>query len=153
MNTPAELVLSAAEHAQLTALSKGRRTPQALAMRVRIVLACSRGLDPAEIARQEHVTISTVTKWRSRFMSGRLDSLQDAPRSGAPRTVGAADVEAVVAMTLHALPPGGGRWSTRSMAKACGLSQATVSRIWRARGLQPTSAEDRQVAESLKTHL
>ena len=32
-------------------------------------------------------------------------------------------------------------WSTRSMAKACGLSAATVSRIWRAFGLKPHRCE------------
>jgi len=32
-------------------------------------------------------------------------------------------------------------WSTRSMARAMGLSQSSVSRIWRAFGLQPQRAE------------
>jgi transposase len=153
MKVPAELVLSAAEHAQLTSLSLRRKTPQALALRVRLVLACARGLDLAEIARAEGVSVPTVAKWRSRFLSGRLGGLQDAPRSGAPRTVDADREKAVVAMTLHALPPGGGRWTTRSLAQACGLSQATVSRIWRAHGLDPRRDAGSHVAGTLKTNL
>ena len=47
-----------------------------------------------------------------------------------PRTIGD-DVERVVVQTLEA---GATHW--RRMAKACGLSAATVSRIWRAFGLK-----------------
>ena len=43
----------------------------------------------------------------------------------------------MVAMTLESLPRNATHWSTRSMAKECGLSAATVSRIWRAFGLKP----------------
>ena len=41
-------------------------------------------------------------------------------------------------------PAGATHWSTRSMAKACGLSAATISRIWRAFGLKPHRCEHRQ---------
>ena len=56
---------------------------------------------------------------------------------GAPRTVGDEDVERVVVKTLESLPRDATHWSTRSMAKECGLSAATVSRIWRAFCLKP----------------
>ena len=39
------LVLSATEREQLIALTKRRKTAQALALRARIVLACAEGLD------------------------------------------------------------------------------------------------------------
>ncbi len=40
--------------------------------------------------------------------------------------------------TLETVPPDGGtHWSTRQMAASVGLSQSTVSRVWRAFGLQP----------------
>ena len=32
-------------------------------------------------------------------------------------------------------------WSTRSLARQCGLSRSTVSRIWRALALQPHRSE------------
>ena len=47
----------------------------------------------------------------------------------------------MVVRTLETTPPDATHWSTRSMAKACALSQSTVSRIWRAFGLQPHRAE------------
>jgi len=132
-----ELLLSGDERAQLQHLTLRRTTSQAMAQRARIVLASARGLTHGEIALWEHVTLKTVAKWIARFVAGRLAGLQDAPRSGAPRSLSAAQVGAVLAKTLHALPPDGSTWSTRTMAAACGVSQSAVSRIWRAHGLQP----------------
>jgi len=50
-------------------------------------------------------------------------------------------VEDVVTKTLEATPKGATHWSTRGMAKHSGLSHATISRIWRAFGLQPHRTE------------
>jgi putative transposase len=71
----------------------------------------------------------------------RLDGLLDEPRPGAPRKVGDAQVERVVRLTLESTPADATHWSTRAMAKRCGLSQTMVSRIWRAFGLQPHRVE------------
>ena len=87
------------------------------------------------------VTKQTVSKWRGRFVQERLDSLLDAPRSGAPRTIDDARVEAVVARTLESKPLGATHWSTRSMAREMGMTQNAVLRIWHAFGLQPHRQE------------
>jgi len=89
------------------------------------------------IARRERVTKATVGKWRSRFLRKRLDGLLDEPRPGVPRTITDADVEMVITTTLETTPRDATHWSTRSMAKAAGLSQSAISRIWRAFALQP----------------
>ena len=52
-----------------------------------------------------------------------------------------ADVERVLALTLETMPEDSTHWSSRSMARRCGLSQSTVSRIWRAFALQPHRTE------------
>ena len=67
--------------------------------------------------------------------------LLDEPRPGAPRTIGDARVERVIAKTLHEKPREATHWSSRTMAKASGLSQTAVMRIWHAFGLQPHRAE------------
>jgi AraC-like DNA-binding protein len=47
-------------------------------------------------------------------------------------------VEKMITATLEQEPPGGDtHWSTRSMARSAGMSQSTVSRVWRAFGLKP----------------
>jgi len=46
-------------------------------------------------------------------------------------------VAEIVRATLHDKPAGETHWSCRSMARAQGVSPATVQRIWSARGLKP----------------
>jgi transposase len=105
------------------------------------VLASQQDRSNREIAEQLRVTPQTVGKWRTRFICKRLDGLLDEPRPGAPRTISDAVVERVIAKTLHEKPRDATHWSSRSMAKASGLSQTAVVRIWRAFGLQPHRAE------------
>ncbi len=81
--------------------------------------------------------MTTTRKWRKRFVSARLEGLHDEPRPGAPRTIDDDDVETVIVKTLEETPSDATHWSTRSMAKATGMSQSAVSRIWRAFGLKP----------------
>ena len=99
-----QLVLTPVELEQLTALTLRRKTAQALALRARIVLACAQGTDNKVVASRQRVTPQTVSKWRARFVQDRLDGLLDAPRSGAPRTIDDARVDAVIAKTLESVP-------------------------------------------------
>ena len=75
----AELMLSEAEHEQLTALTLRRKTSQALALRARIVLACAAGIDNKVVASLQRVTAQTVSKWRARFVERRLDGATGRP--------------------------------------------------------------------------
>lgn len=137
----AELILSAAERAELEALTRRRKSAQALALRARIVLACAAGATNLEVAARLGVTKQMVGKWRSRFVTQRLDGLLDAPRSGAPRSIADEQVSAVIAKTLETMPRNATHWSTRRMAREVGMSQTAITRIWRAFGLQPHRQE------------
>jgi transposase len=136
-----ELVLSVPENNQLVEWTRRHKTSQALALRSRIILACAQKESNTEVARRLRVTIQTVGKWRSRFVQRRLDGLLDEPRPGTPRTLGDARVERLIATTLNELPRDATHWSTRSLARKLKLSQSTVSRVWRAFGLQPHRTE------------
>jgi transposase len=137
----AALILSDPERQQLESMAHRSRTTPQLAHRARIVLACAGGQDNKTVARRLRVRPATVGKWRSRFLRDRLEGLLDEPRPGAPRTVTDAEVERVVVQTLESTPRGATHWSTRSLAKATGLSRMTISRIWHAFGLQPHRSE------------
>jgi len=137
----ADLVLSQAERETLQRWSRRGKTAQRLAVRARVVLACAEGLDNTSVAARLGLANQTVGKWRGRFVHDRLEGLNDEYRSGTPRTVSDADVESVVVRTLETKPANATHWSTRSMAKAVGLSPATIGRIWRAFGLQPHRSE------------
>jgi transposase len=137
-----ELVaLSDEERSVLTGWARRRKTSQALALRARIVLRCADGDTIAEVAQRLEITRGTVSKWRSRFLAGRLDGLSDEPRPGRPRTITDDQIEQVITKTLESTPGKDTHWSTRSMATSTGMSQSAVSRIWRAFGLKPHAIE------------
>jgi transposase len=137
----AALELSEAERSELVSLANRRKTAQALALRARIVLACAEGGQNKVIAARLGLDRQTVGKWRRRFLEHRLEGLRDEPRSGTPRTIEDARIEAVIVRTLETVPPDATHWSSRSMARESGLSVSTVQRIWRAFGLQPHRLE------------
>jgi transposase len=138
---PSVVRLSAAEQAELEGWARRRKTAQALALRARIVLQAAAGRSNTAIAAELGVAKHTVGTWRERFARDRLEGLQDQPRSGAPRTVMDEQVAALLTRTLEVTPENATHWSTRSMAAACGLSAATVQRVWRAFGLKPHRVE------------
>jgi transposase len=133
--------LDEAERAELMSLASRRSTAQALALRARIILACAEGGQNTVIAARLGLDRETVGKWRRRFMVHRLEGLRDDPRSGAPRSIEDARIEAVIVRTLESLPPDATHWSSRGMAKASGVPVSSVQRIWRAFGLQPHRLE------------
>lgn len=135
------LVLDGGERSELRRLVKARSTPQAWVTRAKIVLECEKGDPNIAVAARLGVSAATVGKWRARFLELRLDGLYDEPRPGPPRTVTDEKVAEVVYLTLQAKPKNATHWSTRDMAKKVGLSQSTISRVWRAFGLKPHRQE------------
>ena len=133
--------LDKAERCELEARTRRRKISRADAMRAEIVLLAADGATNLAIAEQLGVTRVTVATWRKRFAAKRLDGLADEPRPGAPRKIGDEKIAEVVTTTLETMPAAATHWSTRSMAKASGLSISTVHRIWRAFSLQPHRSE------------
>lgn len=129
------------ERSELERLVRRQKTSQRLALRAKIVLASAEGGTDAEIAEKVGAHRETVGRWRRRFLAKRLDGLYDEPRPGAPRKITDDQVEAVVVETLESKPKGATTWSTRLLAEKSGLSQSSVSRIWRAFGLAPHKSE------------
>jgi transposase len=125
------------ERSELVSWSRRSKSANALAMRSRIVLAAADGLSNTAIADKLDIHVSSARKWRTRFVTDRLDGLLDEPRPGRPRVVGDDRIEALITATLETAPADATHWSTRSMAEHLGLSQSMVSRVWRAFGLAP----------------
>lgn len=114
---------------------------QRLARRAGIVLGLGAGIETKALARRFRLSEPTIGKWRMRFEASRLEGLVDAARSGAPRRIMADDVERVLERLRQPPPGGASRWTTRNLAAACGVSQTTVSRIWRAHGVDPRTGK------------
>ena len=135
------IVLSDEERETLTRWAKRPKSAQALALRCRIVLSAADGMLNKDIAVALDCNAVTVGKWRTRFAEQRLDGLSDDPRPGAPRKVTDEQIEAVIVKTLETTPKDATHWSTRSMATEMGLSQTTISQVWRTFGLKPHLSE------------
>ena len=138
MRTAAPVLLSPEERSALARWAHGRSFPFRLVQRARIIQMASDGVLNQAIARELEISRPTVQLWRERFLSLRLAGLEkDAPRPGRIPSIPERKVRAVVEATLHTTPPAATHWSTRSMAKAQGLSEATIRRIWKRHNLKP----------------
>ena len=136
------LKVEAADRVALEALTRAGSTPQKVALRARIVLGAAAGQSNSEVARTLDTSRPTVLLWRARYADAGVPGLlRDAPRPGRRRRISADQVQQLVEATLHTTPRAATHWSTRTMARAQGVSQTTVRRIWRAHGLQPHRVE------------
>ena len=125
------LPVSPEESRTLEAWVRAQNTPQSVVLRARIALLAADGLANSRIARELDVSRPTVILWRRRFVEGGPSALtQIAPGRGRRITYGAERVNQIVQATTQTKPPGATHWSTRTMAKAQGLSKAKVQRFW-----------------------
>ena len=143
MLKPASAVtLTEEQRKTLEAWTRAASTPQAVALRVRIILAADAGEPNRAIAKRLGTSRQTVLLWRARFLEGGVAALTAIkPGRGRKPSIAAAKVQTIVRATLQTKPPGATHWSCRSMARAQGVSPATVQRIWDAHGLQPHRVE------------
>lgn len=127
--------------------ARARSLPARVVERARIVLRAADGLQDKEIAAELGIQPEKAARWRNRFLDSGLAVLRkDAPRPGRPRVITEAKVKSVVEKTTREKPVNATHWSTRTMAAAAGISEASVRRIWRAHGLKPHLARTFKVS-------
>ena len=131
------LRLKEEDREKLELIARRPKTSQRAAQRARIILASAQGMNNGQVAAALRVSAPTVGKWRARYIAQGIESLGDAPRSGAPRRITDRQVEAVITKTLEQKPEAATQWSTRLMAREVGLSHNAIKRIWQSYGLQP----------------
>lgn len=126
------------EKQQLAAWVKSGTTQQRVAFRCHIILRAISGESNNAIAKALSTSRPKVIVWRKRFAEGGCQALtHDLPRGQRIPPLPRKQVQAVVEKTLHEKPASATHWSCRSMAKASGISSASVQRIWNAHGLKP----------------
>src|SRR5216684_1949929 len=130
--------LSPEDRAALEGWVADRNTPQKLVWRSRIVLLSAAGNGTMSIMRAVGKSKPSVWRWQKRYLAQGIDGLRrDATRPGRKPALTAEVIAEVVEKTLREQPPAATHWSTRTMARAAGLSHTSVKRIWHAHGLKP----------------
>jgi hypothetical protein len=133
-----EVVLKEADRAELERWVLAHGTPQQVVLRCRIVLDAASGRQDKVIAEVAGIDPKTAALWRGRFLREGAASLwRVAAGRGRKPTRTAGKVEGIIEATLRDRPEGQTHWSCRTMARAKGISKATVCRIWQAHSLKP----------------
>ncbi len=134
--TAAAVKLKSEDRRALESWLRAPTTPQALALRARILLASADGEGVRTLAARLEVSPNTVSVWRRRYRELGLAGLHTRSRPGRPRRISDAKERAVVATSIRK-PETTTHWSTRRLAKKTGVSHTSVHRILRKHGLQP----------------
>lgn len=157
MRVARPVILDSEQRQALEQQARARSLPARQVERARIVLRAANGWQDKDIAAELDITPEKTARWRNRFLQGGIAALRkDAPRPGRPRTVPSGKVKQIVDKTTQEKPAAATHWSTRTMAAAVGVSEATVRRIWHAHGLKPhlvrtfKVSNDPQFAEKLE---
>jgi transposase len=132
------ICLTESDRLELQRWVVAHKTPQQVTQRCHIILAAAAGRGDKDIAEELEVNFKTVALWRSRFRNEGTDCLWEvALGRGRKPTHAEAKVAAIIQATLQSRPAGASHWSCRSMAKAHGVSKATVNRIWQSHQIKP----------------
>src|SRR5712692_2577748 len=138
----APLRLTDGQREILEKLAVARAAPHREVTRARALLLAGDGVATTAVAQAVGASPASVTAWRERFAAEGLANFgKVASGRGRKTSISAEQVEAIVRATLHETPQGQTHWSCRTMARAQGVSPATVQRIWSARGLAPHRAK------------
>src|SRR6266478_6130761 len=134
------IILAQNARAELQTLAQAHTTPQSLALRARLVLRAAAVDQPTnlQIGRELGCSNLTVGKWRRRYLALGLPGLQDAHRSGRPRTI-ASPTRVKVISVASALPQDQERTVTRwtldeivaTLLEALHTDAISRSSIWR----------------------
>ena len=141
------ITLSPEQRAALQQRARSRSLPARVVERAQVVLLAAEGQQDKHIAARMKITPKKVSRWRKRFLTlGMAGLQQDAPRPGRTPSITASVVRRVVNMTTRQKPANATHWSTRSMAGAVGISEASVRRIWHSHGLKPHRVESFKIS-------
>ena len=125
---PPTVNLREAEQEGLERLVKAHSTAQQIALRARIILTASQGLNNEQVGRELHVGVDMVRQWRQRWLAGQAipltelsveERLHDLPRAGKPSAISADQLCQITALAC-AKPEQSERpisqWSGREIA-------------------------------------
>ncbi len=137
-----DLVPTSENRGTLEQMLRQTTLSQAIAKRVRVVLALADGDSYAAIGARFACTDRFIAIWKRRFVDGGVLALADAPRAGRGHGISAALEAKIVRLTLQTKPPAPlTHWSSRRLAAKLGVAHTTVTTVWKRHGLKPHRLE------------
>lgn len=121
---------------ELERMANSQKEEKRKVERAQIVLRLLDGAKIKDVVAEFGVEENTVTKWRDRFDKMGISGLQDAPRSGKPKTYDAAWEKRVLAKLDETPPEGYTKWDQPLLASALDTSEDAVQRFLQRKGIQ-----------------
>jgi transposase len=131
------VVLAPPERRELKRRARKRSLAVEIVKRAEVILMLAAGHSYREVRERLDCSDEYIREWKKRFQEGRLAGL-DSRYQGSQRRTRTAQGEArILEATRQGPTDGTTHWSSYRLAKKLGLSQSTVSRVWRHFGIQP----------------
>jgi len=133
----ARVVLAPPERRELERRARSRSLAVELVKRAKVILMLAAGRSYREISQGLDCTARYISLWKKRFQQERLSGLDSRYRGAEHRRRTAQTEARILELTRRGPTDGSTHWSSYRLAKEVGVSQSTVSRVWRQFGLQP----------------
>ena len=132
-----KVVLTPPERQELKRRARQRSLAVEVVKRAEVILMLAAGHSYREI--REHLNCSDeyIREWKKRFQEERLAGLDSRYRGSQRRTRTAQTEARILEANRQGPTDGTTHWSSYRLAKELGLSQSSVSRVWRQFGIQP----------------
>jgi len=131
------VILAPPERRELKRRARSRSLAVESVRRAKVILMLAVGDSYSKIGERLGCSDRYISLWKERFQQERLSGL-DSRYRGAKHRRRSAEIEArILEVTRRGPTDGSTHWSSYRLAKEVGVSQSTVSRVWRQFGLQP----------------
>lgn len=133
----AQINLSKEEQRELELILRSKKVESRMKERARIIMLWHEGKSYDQTTAICNIHREAIAKWRKRFHSLGLEGLQDAPRSGAPKTIKESQKNKVIQLACSKPKGGYSNWSQQRIGKQTGMSQSKVHKILKEHDLKP----------------
>jgi transposase len=140
--TAEAMALTIEERLELEQMVQSRTLPAGDVFRARLILMLAEGLSYRTIQERLDTTAPTISRWKERFVKGRVGGLLEMRHPGQKPSVITPALQAKVLDATRRKPKDGStHWSCRKLAAQLGISKDTVQRVWQRAGLKPHRLE------------
>jgi transposase len=125
------VILAPPERRELQLRARGRAISVESVRRAKVILVLAGGSSYSAICAQLGCTDRYTSLWKERFQQERLGGLDSRYRGAEYRRRTAQTEARILELTRSEPTDGSTHWSSYRLAKEVGVSQSTVSRVWR----------------------